>query len=129
MKSVIGGIISSIFVNIMYVFTLYCEYQSWMNYCIPIIIAIIVIITFNKQNFIKLINSIVEFMLGDIFMEVVLFCLGVTNYFYFKVNSDAEEIDIGQGIIMLANYFWECVGILIGILLISLILLTNNIKR
>ncbi|MDO4563621.1 MAG: hypothetical protein Q4C12_07285, partial [Clostridia bacterium] len=113
-KWLLCGIIISVFVNGLYIVSLYIEFPNICYYLVPIPVATLVYFIIHEQKFKIIFSAIGVLLLGNILAEVLLQCFKITNYFYYNLHPNATEVALGEGLVNVLLYGFSILGILIG---------------
>lgn len=113
-ESVSCGVVLSIMVNAIYILSLYISFPYQYLYLIPGLTALLIWKMIKEKYFSKILLSLLIIVFSNVFTEFILAITKVTNYFYYRRYPTANEISIGEGIMMIFLYALEFIGILIG---------------
>lgn len=127
---ILSGVLMSVIINFILVLAIFDFCPEFVFESVPFVTALLIIAVLIREKSLKSVFGAWGIIfLANVLMELIILASGVTNYFYFKVNPGAPEIDMGVGILMAGLYIYEFQGTLLGFGFIIFKVLITKLKE
>lgn len=135
-KYILCGVSISMLNNLIYILSLYINrtkflYDGFLLMSLLYTVLIIIKCLKSVVRVRKLFTAIITIYLSCLMTEIMIIATGITRCFYFQIYTDATELAIGEGIIMLQIYGVNFVGSITGFIIsfVYILLRKKNLRK